>query len=144
MPDAVCLGWREYVAMPELGLHRIRAKIDTGARSSSLHVDDQWRFDRDGQPWVGFSIRPRLRDTAVDVEARISDERRVIDSGGHASERIFILARIRVGGVDADVELNLASRHGMRYPMLLGRSAMQGRFIVDPARSYLHRKRRAP
>ena len=144
MPESVCLGWREYVAMPELGLRRIRAKIDTGARSSALHVDDQWRFERDGQPWVGFRIRPRLSDAAMEVEARINDERRVVDSGGHASSRIFIVARVLVGGVEADIELNLTSRHGMRYPMLLGRSAMQGRFIVDPARSYLHRKRRAP
>jgi len=144
MSEAVTVGWRETVALPEFGIERIRAKIDTGARSSSLHVDRQWRLQRDGQPWVGFEIRPRLGAEVVTVEAQLVDERDVIDSGGHRVCRPFIRARMLLADVEREIELNLADRRGMRFPMLLGRQAMQERFIVDPSRSHLHRRKKSP
>src|SRR5687767_12773529 len=80
----VVIGWRERVALPELGIASLRAKIDTGARSSSLHVDAQWRFVEAGAPWVGFRLRPRRRQGRMhEAAAPIHDERDVVDSGGH-------------------------------------------------------------
>ncbi len=140
MQELVCLGWREYLSLPDLGILRIRAKVDTGARTSSLHVDDYETFRQDDALWVRFSITPHKKATVVTVSCPVADERRVIDSGGHASQRIFIRSTLRLAGVDVPIELNLASRDGMRFPMLLGRTAMQGRFTVDPAHSYLHKR----
>ncbi|MGG6463350.1 ATP-dependent zinc protease family protein [Solilutibacter silvestris] len=142
MSGEVTVGWRETVALPELGIERIRAKIDTGARSSSLHVDRQWRLERDGEAWVGFEIRPRPGADVVTVEARLIDEREVVDSGGHRVRRPFIRARMRLADIDREIELNLADRAGMRFPMLLGRQAMRDGFVVDPSRSHLHRRRK--
>ena len=89
---------------------------------------------------ITSDVAGTTRDTNR-VEAEIFDRRvRVIDSGGHASQRIFIRSTLRLAGVDVPIELNLASRDGMRFPMLLGRTAMQGRFTVDPAHSYLHKR----
>src|SRR5580765_1356120 len=116
MSEAVTVGWRETVALPEFGIERIRAKIDTGARSSSLHVDRQWRLQRDGQPWVGFEIRPRLGAEGLPGEAQLVDERDVIDSGGHRVCRPFIRARMLLADVEREIELNLADRRGMRFP----------------------------
>lgn len=143
MSGEVTVGWRETVALPELGIERIRAKIDTGARSSSLHVDRQWRLERGGEEWVGFEIRPRPGAEVVTVEARLIDERDVTDSSGRSVRRPFIRARMRLAGVEREIELNLADRRGMRFPMLLGRQAMREGFVVDPSRSHLHRRGRA-
>ncbi|AXK73527.1 ATP-dependent zinc protease [Lysobacter sp. TY2-98] len=131
------VGWRERVALPDLGLAALRAKIDTGARTSALHVDAQWRFEQDGVPWVGFRISPGGRQV-VELAAPVHDERTVVDSGGHRTTRIFLRTRMRLAGVDCDVEVNLAHRHGMRFPMLVGRTALSGIFTVDPSRSFLH------
>ncbi len=142
MSGEVTVGWRETVALPELGIERIRAKIDTGARSSSLHVDRQWRLEREGEAWVGFEIRPRPGAEVVTVEARLIDERDVTDSGGRSVRRPFIRARMHLAGIEREIELNLADRRGMRFPMLLGRQAMREGFVVDPSRSHLHRRSR--
>ena len=142
MQELVCLGWREYLSLPDLGILRIRAKVDTGARTSSLHVDSYDCFERDGVAWVRFAITPSKKKPAVTVECPVADERSVTDSGGHTGRRVFIRSTLRLAGVDMDIELNLTSRQGMRFPMLLGRTAMQGRFTVDPSKSYLHRRGR--
>ena len=136
MTDVVVLGWREWVALPELGVRRLRAKVDTGARSSALHVDAQWRFVERGAPWVGF----RVSDGHASVRARapVHDEREVMDSGGHRSRRVFLRTRLWLAGASREIELNLCDRRGMAFPMLLGRSALRGGFAVDPARSFVH------
>ncbi|MGH8030876.1 MAG: ATP-dependent zinc protease family protein [Luteimonas sp.] len=140
----IMLGWREWVTLPELGIARLRAKVDTGARSSALHVDTHWRFVDGGAPWVGFRLTPwKLRaDTraglpAVTVEAvaPITDEREVTDSGGQRTTRIFLCTRLRLAGVEREIDINLTDRRGMRFPMLLGRTAIAGAFTVDPAQS---------
>ena len=138
--STVVLGWREWVCLPGFGIPRLRAKIDTGARSSALHVDRQWRLVDGGAPWVGFSLTPlRTRPTEhVEVLAPIHAEREVMDSGGHRTTRIFLLTRLQLAGIDCMIEINLANRRGMRFPMLLGRSAMADTFMVDPARSSIH------
>jgi len=131
------VGWRECVALPELGLPMLRAKIDTGARTSALHVDAQWRTVEAGVPWVGFRLSPRGR-IAVEAHAPVHDEREVVDSGGHRSVRVFLRTRLLLAGVERIVEVNLADRRGMRFAMLVGRTALAGAFTVDPARSFLH------
>ncbi|WP_208108726.1 ATP-dependent zinc protease family protein [Cognatilysobacter terrigena] len=141
----IVVGWRERVALPDLGLAALRAKIDTGARTSALHVDAQWRFEQDGAPWVGFRISPGGRQV-VELTAPVHDERDVVDSGGHRTTRIFLRMRMRLASVERDIEVNLADRRGMRFPMLIGRTALSGIFTVDPSRSFLHGRapRRSP
>jgi hypothetical protein len=138
MPHPVPLGWREWLSLPELGIVAIRAKVDTGARSSALHVLDQECFRRDGVEIVRF-----LLDTGVPgatpqpAEAAVLDRRHVTDSGDHRTERIFIRTRLRLAGIEWEAEVNLTQRRNMLFPMLLGRTALAGRFLVDPASSFL-------
>ena len=139
MAARVVLGWREWLALPALGIVAIRAKVDTGARSSSLHVDKQWRFTEQGAPWTGFRITTGVRgDQVIEAQAPVADEREVTDSGGHTSLRAFVRTPLRVAGVEREIDINLTDRRGMAFPMLLGRSAMARVFTVDPARSFLH------
>lgn len=140
---AIQVGWREWVALPGLGLRKLRAKLDTGARSSALHVERQWRFVEAGGPWVGFALVPRLHAPEVEAMAAIVDERMVTDSGGHRTSRVFVRTRLRLAGIEREIEINLADRCGMRFPLLLGRTALAGTFVVEPAGSFLHRRSRA-
>ena len=131
-------GWREWVALPLLQLPRIRAKLDTGARSSALHVERQWRFTEAGAPWVGFVVRPSARSKVVEARAAIIDERIVTDSGGHKTRRVFVHTQLQLAGIEHQIEMNLADRCVMRFPLLLGRTALSLGFMVDPAASFLH------
>jgi hypothetical protein len=134
----VVLGWREWVALPGLSIAVIRAKVDSGARSSALHVDAQWRFFEAGAPWVGFRLTPDEHAATVECVGAIVDEREVTDSGGHTSVRAFVRTPLRVAGIEREIDINLADRRGMRFPMLLGRTAMARAFTVDPSRSFVH------
>ncbi len=137
MHEHLLIGWREWLALPQLGLGALKAKIDTGARSSSLHVDDLREFQREGRTWLRFAVATRRRGAGlVDCEAPALDRRDVTDSGGHITSRWFICTTIRLAGVEWEVEINLTNRRNMLFPMLLGRSALSGRFRVDPQLSY--------
>ncbi|HLU13268.1 MAG TPA: RimK/LysX family protein [Arenimonas sp.] len=139
MPQPVRLGWREWVALPALGILAMRAKIDTGARSSALHVEFQESFRREGAEWVRFAIATGVHGVGQSLaEAPVLDRRRVTDSGGHSSERVFIRTTLRLAGLAWEAEVNLTQRRNMLFPMLLGRTALAGRFLVDPAASFLH------
>lgn len=135
----IVIGWREWVALPALGIPALRAKVDTGARTSALHVDAQWRFSEAGAPWVGFRLTVGEPGSPVtEGSAPLLEEREVTDSGGHRTRRAFLRTRLLLAGVERDVEVNLAARHGMRFPMLLGRTAIAAfAFTVDPAGSFL-------
>ncbi len=137
------VGWREWAALPALGMPRVRAKLDTGARTSALHVERQWRFTDAGAPWVGFALLPRIRGAPVEAAAPIVDERMVTDSGGHRTLRVFVRTTLRLAGIELEIDINLADRCGMRFPLLLGRTALAGPFTVDPAASFLHGRKRA-
>jgi hypothetical protein len=137
MHEHPLIGWREWLALPQLGLDALKAKIDTGARSSSLHVDSISEFQRDDRTWLRFAVATRRRGTAlVDCEAPAFDRRAVTDSGGHITSRWFIRTPVRLAGIEWEVEINLTNRRNMLFPMLLGRSALCGRFCVDPQRSF--------
>jgi hypothetical protein len=135
----VTLGWREWLGLPELGIAHIKAKIDTGARTSALHAFYVEPLARDGEQWVRFGIHPRQGDTeqVVDCEARVVDQRQVTDSGGHRENRYVIQTLIELGGERIEAEITLTDRENMRFRMLLGRTAMRGRCLVDPGQSYL-------
>ena len=132
------LGWRERLALPQLGIGLLRAKLDTGARSSSLHVDTLQTFERDGVLWLRFTVTGRHRQQVPTMlcEAPALDRRTVTDTGGHRAERWFIRTEVELGGARFPIDINLTDRRHMLFPMLLGRSALDGRFVVDPALSY--------
>jgi hypothetical protein len=137
MADLITLGWRERLGLPQLGIGVLKAKLDTGARSSSLHVDTIEEFQRDGALWLRFSMHvDRRQPLNVRCEARALDRRVVTDTGGRRTERWFIRTGVEVAGQRFDVDINLTDRRHMLFPMLLGRTAISGRFAVDPARSY--------
>jgi hypothetical protein len=139
------VGWREWLALPDLGIGAIKAKIDTGARSSSLHVEHLETFEREGRRWVRFEIAPtsRRRKRPLICEAPIVDERVVTDSSGDRAPRPFIRTLVGVGGEVWGIEINLTNRRSMLFPMLLGRTAMRGRLRVDPAQSFVLGRPRA-
>ncbi len=132
------IGWREWVGLPELGIAPIKVKVDTGARSSSLHAVELKFFKRGGGQWVRFTVHPiqRTRKVSVSAEAAVFEFRSVKSSSGAASMRPVIVTPIELMGMIWPVELTLAGRDEMGFRMLLGREAFRGRFLVDAGRSY--------
>ena len=139
MREPVAIGWREWVSLPELGIEAIKAKVDTGARTSALHAFAVDPFERGGTSWVSFRMHPKQGDDAFEqsCEAQVVDVRQVRDSGGHRTERFVIRTPLVVGDHAFEIECTLTSRDDMRFRMLLGRTALRGRFVVDSGRSYL-------
>ncbi len=134
----IVIGWREWLALPALGIAAIKAKVDTGARTSSLHVDALVADERDGVTWLHFSVAAGGRGHAARVQcaAPAAARRTVTDSGGHQTLRWFIRTPVVLGGASLDAEINLTDRRDMLFPMLLGRSALGDHFAVDPVSSY--------
>lgn len=133
------IGWREWVELPELGIRKIKAKIDTGARTSALDVTDCKLFVRQEEDWVAFTLRYGTRKNPREkrCKARVIEQREVKDSGGNVENRIVITTTARIGRHIEDIEISLTTRHGMKFRMLLGRTAIVDRFLVDISRSYL-------
>ncbi|MGF6492391.1 hypothetical protein ABIE56_000546 [Luteibacter sp. 621] len=144
MTDVITLGWRERLALPSLGVAILKAKLDTGARSSSLHVEWLEVDERADGTWLRFQVRTTRRGGLSEpCEARALGRRFVTDSGGHTTERWFIETDIEVAGQRFTAEVNLTDRRHMLFPLLLGRTALLGRFRVDPSLSYSQTPRRA-
>ena len=136
----IILGWREWFAFPELGIPGIKAKLDTGARTSALHATGIETFDVSGQKWVNFKVHPLQRKMKVVVhcQAEVIDRRVVTDSGGHSEERWVIRTPICLGEKSWPVEVTLTEqRINLKFRMLLGRTAMDGAIIVDPSLSFV-------
>ncbi len=133
------IGWREWVQLEELGLGLIKAKVDTGARTSALHAFELRQDVEGGQKVVHFAVHPEQQsnDRIVRCTAPLVDTREVTDSGGHRELRPVIETTLALGAHRWRAEFTLTDRDTMRFRMLLGRTAMAGRFWVDPARSYL-------
>jgi len=132
------LGWREWVELSDLGVSAIKAKVDTGARSSSLHVFDLVEFEKEDSLWVRFKIHPKQRSRleSVDTEAKVLEYRSIRSSSGKATVRPVIVTRISLLGITWPIELTLARRDDMGFRMLLGREAFRGRFLIDAGNSY--------
>mgnify|MGYP001826070738 CR=1 FL=1 len=132
------IGWREWVKLPTLGIDKIKVKVDSGARSSSIQAVKLKTFERDGEQWVRFRIHPIQRSSknTVEVEAKILEFRSIRSSNGIAKVRPVILVDVELLGQVWQVELTLASRDNMGFRMLLGREAFRDRFLVDGGKSY--------
>ena len=145
-PAPLILGWREWLALPELGLPAIKAKVDTGARTSALHAFYVDTFRRRGQLHARFGVHPlqQRADVVIHGEAPVIDRRRVSDSGGHREERYVIATRLVLAGQEWPIELTLTNRETMLFRMLLGRTAIAGRARVDSGHSFLTGRVRRP
>jgi len=134
----IMVGWREWVSLPTLGIPRIKAKVDTGARTSCLHAFSYERITEGGAPWLRFCVHPIQENTekVIVCTAPLVDERMVSDSGGHREIRPIITTRVVMGDTEFDAEFTLTNRDTMRFRMLLGRVAMAGRFLVNPELSF--------
>ncbi len=132
------IGWREWVSLPDLPIRRIKAKVDTGARSSSLHAFDVEFFEKESVEWVRFAVHPvqRREKTLLRLEAPVLETRSVRSSSGQAEVRPVIETNVTLLGLTWPIELTLSDRGKMGFRMLLGRQAFRGRFLVDTGRSY--------
>lgn len=131
------IGWRELIQLPELGLHELPAKIDTGARTSSLHGHVVEEFEREGEKFVRFSVDFPERNLSQICEAVHVDIRGITSSNGKTQRRYVIKTPLVIGDVEFRAEISLADRSDMKFPMLIGRSSLRRRFVVDSGHSWL-------
>lgn len=133
------VGWREWISLPELGIERIKIKIDSGARTSALHAYNIQPFKEEGRHFIRFKVHPfqRCKDVMNKCIAEVKDIRWITDSGGHRERRYVIRTLINLGEFSWPIEVTLTNRDTMNFRMLLGRTAMKHRMLVDPAKSFL-------
>ena len=132
-------GWREWVSLPGIEMPWIKAKIDTGARTSSLHAFEIVEFTKDGADWVRFGVHPWQfsDDDASVIELPVHDRRDVRSSSGHVEHRPVVKTALQIVGITVDAELTLTDRAQMGFRMLVGREALRHGFVVDAAASFV-------
>jgi len=137
-PPVRCVGWREVVELPDLDIKKLRAKIDSGARTSAIHAENQEIFYRDDVKWVRFSFpSPDSKGRKI-LEAVVSDERKIKNTGGVPEQRVIIRTNLMVGSYRAKVDISLADRKNMEFDLILGRTALRVlRLMINPSRSFL-------
>ena len=137
------IGWREWLSLPTLNIPAIKAKIDTGARTSALHTSFIESFNEHGVDKVRFGIQPiqKVDEIELHCEAVVKDQRMVTDSGGHREMRYVIETEVELFNERWPIEITLTTRTGMRFRMLLGRTALLKKFLVDVNSSYLAGKK---
>lgn len=133
------IGWREWVALPELGIPAVKAKIDTGARTSALHAFTLRTYREGGRTMVRFGIHPLRRRTDIEIfcAAEVIEQRLVSDSGGHREPRLIIRTPVVIAGTVREIEMSLTNRDSMLFRLLLGRTALDESLLVSPAASFL-------
>lgn len=136
--EPVVVGWREWVALPQADVPWVKAKVDTGARSSSIHAFDLEAFERDGHDWVRFSIHPwqRSDDDHVELSLPVLDVREVRSSNGQVEKRYAVALDVTLAGRTITTVMTLSNRDEMGFRMLIGREALERGFLVDASRSY--------
>lgn len=140
MPDQkVIVGSEEWCSFPKLGIPTIKARVDSGAKTSALHAINIAPFIKDGENWVKFDVNPIQNDlkTVIHCESKLLDKRVVKSSSGYREQRYVIGAELEIGGQTWSIEITLTNRDSMGFRMLLGREAMSGRVLVDPSQKYL-------
>ena len=142
--EKAVLGWREWLGFPELGIPQVKAKVDTGARTSCLHAFSVKPFQREEQTWVNFGIHPLQGNNSEEIwcEAPVKEQRTVRDSGGHEELRYVIETLVTIGAAEHRVEVTLTDRDTMKFRVFLGRTAIRGQYLVDSGRSYLKGKKK--
>jgi hypothetical protein len=144
VPKKKIIGWREWVYLPDLDVGRVKAKIDTGARTSALHAFRITPFTKDGALYVRFAVHPIQRSAKPEIicVALVIDRRAVTDSGGRSEQRYVIRTSLKLGTSRWPIELTLTNRDQMGFRMLIGRQALRRRYLVDTGRSFLARKKK--
>ena len=135
----IILGWREWAALPGLEIKRIKAKLDTGAKTSTLHAFCVEPYRHKGAAWVRFGVHPLQRNKKVErlCHAEIQDQRWITDSGGHKDKRFVITTPLQIGTLVFPIELTLTNRDNLQFRLLVGRTALSKHFVIDPSRSYV-------
>ena len=137
--DKIIIGCLESIELPELAISDLQVRVDTGAKTSSLHVDNIVKTVVNGKPFVEFDLHPDIHkvDNVVTCKAAVNDIRKVKSSNGTAQQRYVIKTAVRLGKLEWPIEITLTDRSDMSYLMLLGREALEGKFLVDPSKTYL-------
>ena len=137
--NKIIIGNLESCSLPELGINEMQIRVDTGAKTSSLHVDNITKFKKGGKPWVKFDLHPDVYnvDSIVACSSPIHDIRRIKSSNGTAEQSYVIKTQMSLAGLRWDIEITLTDRSDMTYLMLFGRQGMGDKFLVDPSEAYL-------
>ena len=135
----IMLGWKEWVELPDLGIKQIKAKVDTGARTSALHTYFAESYSKGSERWVKFGIHPLQGDTETHIicDTPLLEERNITNSGGQTEKRFVIETTLLIGGKRLKVEMTLTNRDSMKFRMLIGRTSMNGIFCVNPEAAHL-------
>ena len=140
--EKLIIGWREWLELPDLKIKKVKAKVDTGARTSSLHATDLKIYKRSGQEFISFTVHPEQKSTkkAIRCQSKVLEYRKVKSSNGKSELRPVILTKVILLGQEWPIELTLTNRDEMGFRMLLGRESIRKKFLVDPGNSFFGKK----